>query len=116
IHWKFSTNVEQPLFAWHFLLNFWHRPDFTRSEILAALIIEAQRAGKNLSPVTLENHFSTFLHTYIPTRGKKGEVMEDNLDCPLIELGLIQETRDFGPLSPGVAIRVQRDTLDPDPL
>lgn len=91
IHWKFSTNVEQPLFAWHFLLNFWHRPDFTRSEILAAFTTEAQRAGKNLSPVTLENHFTTFLHTYVPTRGKKGEVMEDNLDCPLVELELIQE-------------------------
>lgn len=91
IHWKFSTNAEQPLFAWHFLLNFWHRPDFTRSEILAAFVVEAQRAGKNLSPVTLENHFTTFLHTYIPTRGKKGEVMEDNLDCPLVELELIQE-------------------------
>lgn len=91
IHWKFSTNAEQPLFAWHFLLNFWHRPDFTRSEILAAFAVEAQRAGKNLSPVTLEHHFTTFLHTYIPTRGKKGEVMEDNLDCPLVELELIQE-------------------------
>ena len=91
IHLKFSTNPEQPLFAWHFLLNFWHRPDFTRSEILAAFAVEAQRAGKNLSPVTLENHFTTFLHTYIPTRGKKGEVMEDNLDCPLVELELIQE-------------------------
>ncbi len=90
IHWKFSTNVQQPLFAWHFLLNFWHRSDFTSSEILAALAIEAQRAGKKLSPVTLENDFTTFLHTYIPTRGKKGEVMEDNLDCPLVELELIQ--------------------------
>jgi hypothetical protein len=91
IHWKFSTNVAQPLFAWHFLLNFWHRPDFTRSEIVAAFKAEAQRGGKDLSPVTLENHFTTFLHTYIPTRGKKGEVMEDNLDCPLVELELIQE-------------------------
>lgn len=91
IHWKFSTNPEQPLFAWHYLLNFWHRPDFTRSEILAAFAIEAQRAGKPLSPVTLENHFTTYLHTYIPTRGKKGEVMEDNLDCPLVELELIHE-------------------------
>ena len=91
IHWKFSTNVVQPLFAWHFLLNFWHRPDFTRSEILNALTIEARRGGKDLSPVTLENHFTTFLHTYIPTRGKKGVVLEDNLDCPLVELELLQE-------------------------
>lgn len=46
IHWKFSTNVEQPLFAWHYLLNFWHRPDFSRTEALATLSQEAQRLGK----------------------------------------------------------------------
>jgi hypothetical protein len=91
IHWKFSTNVEQPLFAWHYLLNFWHRPDFSRTEALSTLSQEAQRLGKNLSAVTLDHHFTTFLHTYVPTRGKKGEVQEDNLDCPLTELELIQK-------------------------
>lgn len=91
IHWKFSTNAEQPLFAWHYLLNFWHRPDFTRSEVLEALSQEAQRLGRNLSMVTLDHHFTTFLHTYVPTRGKKGEVQEDNLDCPLTELDFIQK-------------------------
>ena len=91
IHWKFSTNAEQPLFAWHYLLNFWHRPDFTRTEALAAFSQEAQRIGKRLSLVTLDHHFTTFLHTYVPTRGKKGEVLEDNLDCPLTELELIQK-------------------------
>ncbi len=91
IHWKFSTNVDQPLFAWHYLLNFWHRPDFSRTEALATLSQEAQRLGKKLSTVTLDHHFTTFLHTYVPTRGKKGEVQEDNLDCPLTELNLIQK-------------------------
>lgn len=91
IHWKFSTSADQPLFAWHYLLNFWHRPDFTRTEALAAFSQEAQRAGKRLSQVTLDHHFTTFLHTYVPTRGKKGEVLEDNLDCPLTELELIQK-------------------------
>jgi hypothetical protein len=91
IHWKFSTNADQPLFAWHYLLNYWHRPDFTRTEALDAFLQEAQRMGKKLSLVTLDHHFTTFLHTYVPTRGKKGEVLEDNLDCPLTELELIQK-------------------------
>ena len=86
IHWKLSTSVTEPLFAWHYLLNFWHRPEFTRSEALAAFTQEAQRLGKKLSAVTLEHHFTTFLHTYVPTRSRKGEVLEDNLDCPLVEL------------------------------
>ena len=58
--------------------------------MLATFGEEAERLGKTLSAVTLEHHFTTFLHTYVPTRSKKGEVMEDNLDCPLIELELIQ--------------------------
>src|SRR5262249_41341862 len=45
---------------------------------------------RNLSLVTLEQHFDTFLHTYVPTRGRKGDIQEDNLDCPLVELELIQ--------------------------
>jgi hypothetical protein len=91
IHWKISTNVQEPLFAWDCLLNSWHRPDFTRSEVVNIFTEEASKHGKALSPVTLETHFATFLHTYVPTRGKKGEVVEDNLDCPLTELGLIME-------------------------
>jgi hypothetical protein len=88
IHWKIATSIE-PLFAWDYLLNSWHRPDFTRSEAVQCLSEEASRIGKKLSRVTLENHFTTFLHTYVPTRSKKGEVLEDNLDCPLVELDLI---------------------------
>jgi Protein of unknown function (DUF4007) len=86
IHWKLSTCMTEPLFAWRFLLNFWHRPDFTRTEALLAFTQEAERLGKKLSAVTLDHHFTTFLHTYVPTRSKKGEVLEDNLDCPLVEL------------------------------
>jgi hypothetical protein len=91
IHWKFSTNIKEPLFAWHFMLNFWHRADFTRTEVLQAFHQEAERLEKRLSPVTLDHHFTTFLHTYIPTRSNKGEVLEDNLDCPLVELELIRK-------------------------
>jgi hypothetical protein len=90
IHWKLSASVTEPLFAWHYLLNFWHRTDFTRSEVLTTFAEEAERLGRKLSAATLEHHFTTFLHTYVPTRSKKGEVLEDNLDCPLIELELLQ--------------------------
>lgn len=89
IHWKLSTNIEEPLFAWDFLLNRWQNPDITRESVIQAFKKEAERLGRNLSMVTLEQHFDTFLHTYVPTRGCKGDVQEDNLDCPLVELELI---------------------------
>jgi hypothetical protein len=91
IHWRFSTNVNDPLFAWHYLLNRWQYPEFSRSKVLSVFRQESERLERRLSGVTLEQHFDTFLHTYVPTRGRKGEILEDNLDCPLVELELIQK-------------------------
>ncbi len=89
LHWNLATNIENPLLAWDFLLNRWHEPEIVPSAILKALQKEAERQESQFSKVTLQQHFNTFLHTYYPTRGRKGEVQEDNLDCPLVELELI---------------------------
>ena len=91
IHWHLSSHVHEPLFAWDYLLNRWPHPEMTRSSVLSGFLEEAQRLDRKLSMVTLEQHFDTFLHSYVPTRSRKGEVLEDNLDCPLVELELIQK-------------------------
>lgn len=90
LHWQISTNHAEPLFAWDFLLNRWQTPEIERTAVLRAFQSEAEKLDRALSMVTLEQHFDTFLHTYMPTRGRKGEIQEDNLDCPLVELELIQ--------------------------
>ncbi len=92
IHWRFSTSVQSPLLAWDFLLNCWQAPELVPSTVLEALKKEVLRRDLQLSTATIEQHFETFLHTYVPTRGRKGEVMEDNLDCPLVDLELIIKT------------------------
>jgi|ERR1700674_95856 len=89
IHWKLSTNIDSPLLAWDYLLNRWQDPKLAPSAAAEALKKEAAGENQHLSPVTLQQHFDTFLHTYIPTRGRKGEVQEDNLDSPLVELELL---------------------------
>jgi len=94
IHWNLSTDVQSPLLAWDYLLNRWQEPDLIQSRVLKALQDEAARQDCNLSLVTLEQHLDTFLHTYVPTGGRKGEVQEDNLDCPLVELELIVKVGD----------------------
>lgn len=89
LHWNLATNIENPLLAWDFLLNRWQEPELVPSFVFKALQKEAEKQENRLSMVTLQQHFNTFLHTYYPTRGRKGEVQEDNLDCPLVELELI---------------------------
>jgi len=90
LHWNISTHVENPLFAWEFLLNRWQEAEIVEGPVLKAFAQESERlAHKQLSPVTLHQHFEIFIHTYLPTRGKKGELADDNLDCPLTELELL---------------------------
>ena len=91
IHWQLASHAEEPLFAWDYLLNRWQHAELGRLDVLGAFRREADRLDRKLSDVTLEQHFDTFLHTYVPTRGRKGEVQEDSLDCPLVELELIQK-------------------------
>lgn len=90
IHWKLASNVQEPLFAWDYLLSRWQQPEITRTAVLRVFEQEAERLARKLSRVTLEQHFDTFLHSYIPTRSRKGDIQEDNLDCPLVELELLQ--------------------------
>src|SRR5262249_22560639 len=90
IHWRLATNIHEPLFAWDYLLNRWQQPEISRTAVLRTFQQEAERLERRLSKVTLEQHFDTFLHSYVPTRSRKGDIQEDNLDCPLVELELIQ--------------------------
>ncbi len=94
IHWKLSTQDRGPLFAWHYLLNQWHEPEMTRSAVLSSSRDELKHLDKPPSDTTLSHHVDTFFHSYVPTRGKKGLVREDNLDCPLVELDLLRRIGD----------------------
>ena len=90
IHWNLSTRINDPIFAWDFLMNRWHEPEIFPSLALKAFEKDATLQERKLSKVTLKQHLDIFIHTYIPTRGIKGTVLEENLDSPLIELDLIR--------------------------
>jgi hypothetical protein len=94
LHWKLTSNVQNPLLAWDYLLSRWQEPEFTSSSAIKTLEKVAGAQSDRVSKATLEQHFDAFLHTYVPTRGRKGDVQEDNLDCPLVELRLIVKAGD----------------------
>jgi len=90
LHWKLASQRDEPLFAWDYLLNRWPHPEFSRTEVTKEFAHQANLLDRKLSSVTLEQHFDIFLHSYVPTKSPKGEILEDNLDCPLVELELIR--------------------------
>jgi hypothetical protein len=91
LHWKLATNIDNPIFAWDFLLSRFQEPELTASSVFDAVKKATISLDKALSDSTIEQQFEIFLHSYVPTRGRKGEVREDNLDCPLVELGLLDQ-------------------------
>ncbi len=91
LHWKLATNSQRPLFHWVQLLNHWQRAEFSESEVLPFLKRGLAANETVKSERTFADGFRVFVNSYIPTRGRKGEIAEDNLDCPLIELGLLQK-------------------------
>lgn len=93
IHWKLATNQQSLIFAWDFLLNNFHEPELHASAVVRAFSKTlVQISNKEISRGSLEQLYDVFLHSYVPTRGRKGEVREDNLDCPLVELDLLRHT------------------------
>ena len=93
LHWSISSHEKDPLFAWDFMLSRWPQHEFTRTDALDAFrrdFARQDKQDKRLSDVTLQQHIDVFVHTYVPTRAQKGEVQEDNLDCPLVELDLMR--------------------------
>jgi len=91
IHWKLATNQRAAVFSWDFLLNQFQEPELYASTVLRAFRkAVTQLPSKDITPGSLEQLYEVFLHSYVPTRGQKGDVREDNLDCPLVELDLLR--------------------------
>lgn len=90
LHWQLCSHHDNPLFAWDFLFNRYNEPEIIRSNLLAVIDRESRMLARPLAKATLAQHFDILMHTYVPTRGHKAEILEDNLDCPLIELDLIE--------------------------
>jgi len=93
LHWKIATNPTNPLYTWLQMLNYWHRSEFTASEALIFLQKNLQAGEADKSERTLADGIRVFINSYVPTRGRKGEIAEDHLDCPLVELNLLRETK-----------------------
>jgi hypothetical protein len=88
LHWRLSTAIEHPLFAWRHILYRRMRPDFTRSELLAEMRAEGERLGYEHSDVTLLQHADIFIHSYLGSLNPASP--EDALDGPLVDLGLLR--------------------------
>jgi len=88
LHWNLCAKKD-PLHAWHYLINHWHKSDFSQSEVLAEFAMDDKS-----TEASRKRHLDVFLRTYVGSSSAKNDVQEDNLDCPLVELNFIRKIGD----------------------
>ena len=93
LHWNLARSQERAT-TWCWAFNIFPSVEFTREGLISFIRAElATRGMKEPSEATLKRDVDCFVRTYAPSRNAKGLTLEDSLDCPLTELGLLVEDR-----------------------
>jgi hypothetical protein len=88
LHWKLLTQ-DQRSTTWNWVFNRFPAAEFTRAGLTQFILDEASRAGVSAaSENSIRRDVEVFLRTYVSESRKS--VGEEDLDCPLSELGLIE--------------------------
>lgn len=91
LHWSLISNSERST-TWQWAFNRFPSNEFTREGLLQSVEDEIRRLNLPLpSDATLKRDIEVFIRTYLSSRGNRGSAVEDSLDCPLTELGLLEE-------------------------
>lgn len=92
LHWRLVSRPS-PASTWHLAFTRWNVDRFGRDELVDWLLGFAQRvSGARPTPASLRRDVDVFIRTYVPAQAKRERPLEDTFDCPLVELGLLQET------------------------
>jgi hypothetical protein len=94
LHWNIAFNARRCT-TWFWAFSYVFEPEFNKDTLFSHLQQWVDTAGwKRISPSSLKRDIDCFLRTYVPTRQSQAAVIEDSLDCPLVELNLVREAGD----------------------
>lgn len=99
--------------TWYWVFNHLPQPEFSKSELSKWLLSFVHDKGwGRIGEVSIRRDIDCFVRTYVPSTPGRKTPIEDTLDCPLVELGLVRE---FGTRSHYIVSRSVQPTL-PDEL
>ncbi|MCF7708076.1 MAG: DUF4007 family protein [Verrucomicrobia bacterium] len=94
IHWLLVSNPEIAT-TWQLVFSGFHRPDFSKKELISFLVSIVEKNSLRAKESVLSRDVDCFLNTYVTgMMNKKNATPEEEFSCPLLELGLIQQTLD----------------------
>ena len=90
LHWKILTQ-DQRCTTWNWVFNRFPAREFTRGGLTQFILDEAHRAGAiSGSENSIRRDVEVFLRSYVGASEIRKSVGEEDLECPLSELGLIE--------------------------
>ena len=96
LHWRLASRIESAS-TWYLAFTVWNSSEFTRTNLEDWLLkIAKQYPSTRVTPSSLHRDIDVFLRTYIPADSNRNIMTEDTFDCPLVELGLIEEIEQSG--------------------
>ena len=88
LHWQLVSRPEQAT-TWWWVFNHYPGTIFTRADVQDALeTLGAQSGWTRITSASLKRDIDVFIRTYTQQR-RRNVLLEDTLDCPLAELGVI---------------------------
>jgi len=89
LHWQVANSPERAT-TWFWVFNHLNRLEFTRDDLVAEMLrLVEQHGWSRVAENSVKRDVDTFVRSYTAPRVTKKTVVEDTLDCPLVDLGLL---------------------------
>jgi len=89
IHWRLFSNPVRA-FVWPVVFSAFYDSEFSKKQLITLATRAIEQLNVRTTEGTIEREIDCILRTYISANGMKGQPNEENMDCPLTELELIQ--------------------------
>jgi hypothetical protein len=94
LHWLLASNLRRAT-TWFWMFSNLNSVEFTKEKAAHEIQTWVQKhSDRHVPDDSLKRDIDCFVRTYINSRQTKSIIIEDSLDCPLVELGLINELND----------------------
>jgi len=90
LHWNICNNITKSA-TWYYAFNKLMHIEFTKEQLTNDLIQYASNMESKQSDSVIKRDVDCFVRTYISSKDLKKGPVEDSLDCPLVELSLLEE-------------------------
>lgn len=91
LHWQLASAPGKAT-TWYWVFNHVPQQEFSKAQLLDwILALVEQNSWARLTSSSLKRDIDCFVRTYVPVTPTRTVPIEDTLDCPLVDLGLIRE-------------------------